>query len=66
MKDDGGWAAFGKYFGLAIMLPASSLAGYGIGYWLDGAFHTNFLRFVCLGLGTVGGFIELVRGLNRG
>ena len=65
-KDDGGWAAFGRYFSVALMLPASSLAGYGIGYWLDGAFHTHFLRMVFLGLGTVGGFIQLVRELNRG
>jgi len=65
MKDDGGYAALGRYLTLGMMLPASSLAGYGLGYWLDGAFHTSFLKFVLLGLGTVGGFIQLVRGLNK-
>ncbi len=65
MKDDGGYAALGRYLTLAISLPASSLAGYGLGYWLDGAFGTHFLKYVLLGLGTVGGFMQLLRGLNK-
>jgi len=66
MPDDNGCGAFARYFSLAIMLPASSLAGYAIGVWLDNAFGTHFLRMVFLGLGTVGGFIQLVRGLDKG
>ena len=66
MKDDSGYAAFGRYLTLGMTLPACSLAGYGLGYWLDGAFGTHFLQYVLLGLGTAGGFIQLVRGLNKG
>ena len=65
-NDDSGWGAFAKYFSLAIMLPASTLTGYGIGYWLDHAFGTHFLSMVFLVLGTAGGFIQLVRGLGKG
>jgi F0F1-type ATP synthase assembly protein I len=38
--------------------------GYGMGYLLDRLFHTGFLAIVFLGLGTVSGFIELIRSLN--
>jgi F0F1-type ATP synthase assembly protein I len=65
MKDDGGWATFGRYFSLAVALPASSIAGYGLGYWLDRAFGTHYLAIVFLILGTVGGFIQLIRGLDN-
>ena len=64
-KDTSGWASFGRYLALGMTLPASSLAGYGLGYWLDQQFHTSFLKYVMLGLGTVGGFMQLVRGLNK-
>jgi len=67
VKDDPtGWATFGRYFSLAVTLPAASITGYGIGYWLDGAFHTSYLKFVLLILGTVGGFIQLIKGLDKG
>ena len=65
MKDDNGWATFGRYFSLAVTLPVASFTGYAIGYWLDGAFGTHFLKFVLLILGTVGGFIQLIRGLDK-
>jgi len=42
VKDDGGWATFGKYFSLAVTLPAASITGYGIGYWLVAPFIQAF------------------------
>ena len=65
MKDDSGWGAFARYFSMAMLLPISSLVGYGIGYWLDHALGTRFLAMTCLVLGTVGGFIQLIRGLTK-
>jgi F0F1-type ATP synthase assembly protein I len=63
MKDKNGNALemFGRYAGLAILLPASTFAGYLIGYGLDHLFSTHFLKIVFLILGTIGGFIELIR-----
>jgi F0F1-type ATP synthase assembly protein I len=53
----------GEYASLAILLPVSSFVGYGIGYLLDKAFGTHFLYFVFLVLGTVSGFVQLIRRL---
>ena len=55
----------GEYASLAILLPISSFVGYGIGYVLDKAFGTHFLYFVFLVLGTVSGFVQLIRRLMR-
>lgn len=55
----------GKYAGLAMLLPIATMVGYGMGYGLDMLFHTTWLRFVFLGLGTVSGVIELIRELSK-
>ena len=55
---------FGKYYGLAFLLPVSMAVGYGIGYGLDKVFHTAFLKVVFLILG-IAGIIELVRDLSK-
>ena len=56
----------GKYTSLALLLPISTFVGFGMGYGLDLLFHTTFLRWIFLGLGTVSGFISLVRELDKG
>jgi len=56
----------GKYVNLALLLPAGIFIGYAIGYGLDMLFHTTWIRYVLLLLGSVGGFIELVRELSKG
>jgi len=56
---------FGKYYGLAFLLPVSMAVGYGIGYALDKLFHTAFLKVVFLLLGIAAGIIELVRDLSH-
>jgi F0F1-type ATP synthase assembly protein I len=56
---------FGKYYGLAFLLPVSMLVGYGIGYGLDKVFHTGFLKVVFLLLGIASGIIELIRDLSK-
>lgn len=55
----------GQYMSLALLLPSSSLAGYVVGYLLDRAFGTNYLRIVLLILGSVGGLVQLVRQVSR-
>ena len=59
------WQTFGRYSGLAFLLPACMLVGYVIGYFLDKAFGTGFLKIVFLLLGIVSGLIEMVRELNK-
>lgn len=54
----------GKYLSVGLLLPISTFVGFGMGYGLDRLFHTSWLRFVFLILGTVAGFIEMIRELN--
>jgi hypothetical protein len=60
-----GFASFARYGTLGILLPASTFAGYAIGYGLDSLFGTKYLRIVFLVLGTVSGFVQFIRLLNR-
>jgi F0F1-type ATP synthase assembly protein I len=58
-------ASYAEYTALALLLPASTFVGYLIGYWLDRLFHTHFLYIVLLILGSVGGFVQLIRQVMR-
>jgi F0F1-type ATP synthase assembly protein I len=58
-------ARYAEYTGLALLLPASTFVGYLIGYWLDRAFGTTWLRILFLILGSVGGFVTLIRQIMR-
>ena len=55
----------GKYTSLALLLPIATFIGYAMGYGLDLLFHTHWLRFVFLVLGTISGFISLIRELDK-
>jgi len=55
----------GKYASLAMLLPVSTGVGYAMGYGLDYLFHTHWLRIVFLVLGTISGFISLIRELDK-
>ena len=50
-----------EYSSLALVLPISTFVGYAIGYYLDKAFHTTWLKILFLILGSIGGFISLIR-----
>jgi len=54
-----------EYMELAFLLPAASFVGYAIGHLLDKAFGTHYLYVVFLILGTVAGFVQLIRKLTR-
>ncbi len=60
-----GWALVARYSGLAFLLPATTFAGYVIGWLLDRLFRTRFLYLVFLLFGIAGGFMELLRTLRR-
>ena len=55
----------GKYTSLALLLPLSTLVGYGMGYGIDWLFQTGWIRYVFLVLGTVSGFVSLLRELDK-
>jgi|YelNatPaOPRAMG01_1025707.scaffolds.fasta_scaffold360167_2 F0F1-type ATP synthase assembly protein I len=59
------WAMVGRYSGLAFVLPASTVAGYAVGWALDRAFKTNFFYLVFLLCGIAAGFLELLRTIQR-
>jgi F0F1-type ATP synthase assembly protein I len=54
-----------EYTSLAMLLPVSTLVGYGIGYALDRLFGTSFLYIPFLVLGTVAGLMQVIRQLLR-
>jgi len=54
----------GKYLSLGMLLPISTLVGFGMGYGIDKLFHTSWIRYVFLALGTAAGFIEMIRELD--
>lgn len=56
-------AAAARYTAIAMTLPGATFAGYAIGYALDSWLHTTYLKIVCLILGIVSGFAELIRQL---
>ena len=47
------------------MLPAGTVAGYLLGSLLDRWLHSTWIYIVGLLLGTVGGFVELIRTVSR-
>lgn len=55
----------GEYLSLAFLLPSATFVGYAIGYFLDRTFGTSFLYLVFLLLGIAGGFIQLVRQIQK-
>jgi F0F1-type ATP synthase assembly protein I len=64
-KDGNVWIQVARYLSMATLLPAATVAGYGVGYGLDHLFGTRFLRIVFLVFGIAGGFLNLIRELNR-
>jgi F0F1-type ATP synthase assembly protein I len=64
-KNDNSWATAMRYLSLALMLPASTLAGYWIGSALDHVFATHALKTVFMILGTAGGFTQFIRGMTK-
>jgi len=65
MPDDNLVRLLGKYYGAVFILPAAVAVGFGIGYLLDKALGTQFLKIIFLFLGVASGMIQLVRELSK-
>jgi len=48
-----------------MLLPAATVIGYAIGYYLDKHFGTTWLQIVFLILGAVAGFVGLISQIMR-
>ena len=59
------WVQVGEYTSLAFMLPAATLIGYGIGYLLDRALGTSFLKVIFLIFGMASGFLQVIRQVQK-
>lgn len=64
-RNESGMEQVGRYLSLAFLLPVSVFVGYVIGYLLDKAFGTTYLKIVFLFVGIAAGIIELIRTLNK-
>jgi F0F1-type ATP synthase assembly protein I len=53
-----------SYAQLAIIFPAATLIGWLIGTGLDRWLHTSWLYIVGLILGSIAGFVELIRTVS--
>lgn len=54
-----------RYSPILMLMPASALAGYLLGYGLDYLFSTTFLSWIFLVLGVISGIVQLIRILGR-
>jgi F0F1-type ATP synthase assembly protein I len=64
-RKSSGAAKYAEYSGLALLLPVSTFVGLVIGRLLDRAFGTTWLQIVFLILGSVAGFVTLIRQIMR-
>jgi hypothetical protein len=55
----------GKYFSLALMLPASVFAGYLLAAFANHWLHLSILPAIGIGLGMAAGLVQIVRELSR-
>lgn len=53
------------YMAMAIMLPLSTVIGYGLGYALDVAFGTTWQRILWLVFGILAGFKQLLQQIQK-
>ncbi len=60
------WAQVGFYTSLGLILPAGTVGGFGLGWWLDRWLHTSPVLSLIMGLmGAATGVIEILRILTR-
>jgi uncharacterized protein YneF (UPF0154 family) len=66
-KDSAGasMVAAARYMGMAFMIPMGALAGWIAGKFLDSKLHTTYWITICLLLGIAGGFIQVIREVQR-
>lgn len=64
-KKQSAWVQVGRFTQLAFALPAGTVAGWLVGTGLDRWLHTSWLSIIGLVLGTVAGFVEVIRTVSK-
>ena len=64
-KSDGSFTWLGKYLSLALTLPASVVAGYIVGAFVDHWLHWPILRAIGIILGMAAGLMQIMQELSR-
>ncbi len=64
-KQQSPWVQVGRFTQLAFALPAGTVAGWLVGTGLDHWLHTSWISIVGLVLGTVAGFVEVIRTVSK-
>ncbi len=59
------WIQLARYSQLAVVFPAATVVGWLIGAGLDRWLHTTWLYIVGLILGSIAGFVELIRAASK-
>ncbi len=66
VEDKTGMYTFGRYLSVGLMIPVATMVGYGAGYEIDKHMGTHYWAMILMILGTVGGFVQLIREVTRG
>jgi len=64
-KEESAWLQVARYSEVAFALPAGTVAGWLLGTALDRWLHTGWLGILGLVLGTVVGFVEVIRTVSK-
>lgn len=64
-KEKNIWVQMARYSQLAMTMPLSAFVGYAIGWVLAKHLHQGWLEIAGLLIGLAGGFMELIRAVNR-
>jgi F0F1-type ATP synthase assembly protein I len=64
-REENLWRQIGRYSQMALLLPASAVAGLILGAALDRWLKTNWITVAGLLLGCIAGFVELIREIIR-
>lgn len=65
VRTDKPYLWLGRYLSLALTLPASLVAGYIFGAFLDRVFHLPILRALGILLGVAAGLVQVLKELSR-
>jgi F0F1-type ATP synthase assembly protein I len=60
-KKESTWLQIGRFTHLAFILPAGTVVGWLLGTAIDHWLHKSWFSIVGLIVGTVAGFVELIR-----
>ena len=65
-RDDKSFAARAAWYSsMALTLPVGTGLGYLLGWWLDSRFGTTWLKILFLILGSIAGFVTLIRQIMQ-